>query len=260
MNKNKKAFTLIELLVVIAIIAILAAILFPVFAQAKEAAKKTQCLSNTKQIGMATMLYVENYDDTLFQQFWPGGCPKEETGYFTDCMTELGIPCQPDHYGVLLMPYMKSRGLLDCPSNSDPNYIASFSVWQCGDPTKTLIIDKADYQINEVLFGDYTNMSKVDQPANIGLYSDGRYIFSWRVCVADSTGTGRLLFPRGGWDWTYLGPSYHGSGSNFSYGDGHSKYTKASNLPTNHPSYQAGISDGYYNVLMASEPCDPTQP
>jgi prepilin-type N-terminal cleavage/methylation domain-containing protein len=61
----RKAFTLIELLVVIAIIAILAAILFPVFAQAKEAAKKTSSLSNVKQTGLASFMYVNDYDDTM---------------------------------------------------------------------------------------------------------------------------------------------------------------------------------------------------
>jgi prepilin-type N-terminal cleavage/methylation domain-containing protein/prepilin-type processing-associated H-X9-DG protein len=65
MHSSRKAFTLIELLVVIAIIAILAAILFPVFAQAKQAAKKTQCLSNVKQIGLATIMYAGDYEDTL---------------------------------------------------------------------------------------------------------------------------------------------------------------------------------------------------
>lgn len=61
----RKAFTLIELLVVIAIIAILAAILFPVFAQAKEAAKDTQALSNVKNIGTAHLIYTADYDDTF---------------------------------------------------------------------------------------------------------------------------------------------------------------------------------------------------
>src|ERR1700738_3792716 len=62
---NKSAFTLIELLVVIAIIAILAAILFPVFAQAKAAAKKTVCLSNTKQVSLAAVMYANDYDDVF---------------------------------------------------------------------------------------------------------------------------------------------------------------------------------------------------
>src|ERR1044071_7378457 len=61
----KRAFTLIELLVVIAIIAILAAILFPVFAQAKAAAKQTQCLSNAKQMGSGLYIYLNDWEDTL---------------------------------------------------------------------------------------------------------------------------------------------------------------------------------------------------
>jgi len=67
MNRTHRAFTLIELLVVIAIIAILAAILFPVFAQAKEAAKKTQALSNVKQVGLSTQMYLNDSDDTYPQ-------------------------------------------------------------------------------------------------------------------------------------------------------------------------------------------------
>ena len=66
---RKRGFTLIELLVVIAIIAILAAILFPVFARARENARKSTCMSNLKQIGMATMMYVQDYDE-MFPIDW----------------------------------------------------------------------------------------------------------------------------------------------------------------------------------------------
>ncbi len=67
---HKRGFTLIELLVVIAIIAILAAILFPVFAQAREKARQTTCLSNGKQIGLAMMMYVNDYDERFPHQQW----------------------------------------------------------------------------------------------------------------------------------------------------------------------------------------------
>jgi prepilin-type N-terminal cleavage/methylation domain-containing protein len=63
LSARKKAFTLIELLVVIAIIAILASILFPVFARARENARRASCLSNLKQIGLATMMYTQDYDE-----------------------------------------------------------------------------------------------------------------------------------------------------------------------------------------------------
>jgi len=83
MNKNR-AFTLIELLVVIAIIAILAAILFPVFAQAKMAAKKTAALSNAKNMGLATMLYQGDFDDNLVKSFFgfPASCDGPWATYY----------------------------------------------------------------------------------------------------------------------------------------------------------------------------------
>src|SRR5947207_4918549 len=69
---GRRGFTLIELLVVIAIIAILAAILFPVFAQAREKARQTVCLSRMKDFGMADNMYLQDYDET-FPAYWAGG-------------------------------------------------------------------------------------------------------------------------------------------------------------------------------------------
>jgi len=107
------AFTLIELLVVIAIIAILAAILFPVFAQAKEAAKKTTCVSNQKQLGTAFLLYTGDFDDVFPN---PGGGTNLATG---------GSPAtgwiQPNGRGI--WPYVKTRDLKNSNGNmySCPN-------------------------------------------------------------------------------------------------------------------------------------------
>src|SRR3954463_10057123 len=83
MLKRQNGFTLIELLVVIAIIAILAAILFPVFAQAREKARAISCLSNMNQLGKSTMMYVQDYDEQYYpHRFNCGGvtCPQYLSG------------------------------------------------------------------------------------------------------------------------------------------------------------------------------------
>ena len=108
----KRAFTLIELLVVIAIIAILAAILFPVFAQAKEAAKKTQCASNQKQLGLAFLQYAADSDD-LFPN--PGGGTKLASN---NSSPQTGwIQTAPDGSGQGIWPYVKSKNLTSSNGN-----------------------------------------------------------------------------------------------------------------------------------------------
>jgi prepilin-type N-terminal cleavage/methylation domain-containing protein/prepilin-type processing-associated H-X9-DG protein len=101
---KKRGFTLIELLVVIAIIAILAAILFPVFAKAREKARQAACLSNSKQIGLAVMQYVQDYDEAYPVVDWADATP---TGPFYS----------PYHWIYMLAPYIKSPKVWLCPSS-----------------------------------------------------------------------------------------------------------------------------------------------
>jgi len=112
---SRRAFTLIELLVVIAIIAILAAILFPVFAQAKESAKKTQCLSGQKQIGVGLYLYVQDFDDSLPMANYPStyvGPP------FSVFAWHAGAGVAELNWADLLLPYTKSVDVFKCPDDS----------------------------------------------------------------------------------------------------------------------------------------------
>jgi prepilin-type N-terminal cleavage/methylation domain-containing protein/prepilin-type processing-associated H-X9-DG protein len=131
MRKNhRNAFTLIELLVVIAIIAILAAILFPVFAAAREKARQTACLSNAKQLGMALTMYTQDYDEVLPNQWWDhSGCTEWD--------------CTPARQ---LAPYTKNTQVWVCPSKQrgapDPSvtkFISyGFNAWTIARPLSSM--------------------------------------------------------------------------------------------------------------------------
>jgi prepilin-type N-terminal cleavage/methylation domain-containing protein/prepilin-type processing-associated H-X9-DG protein len=108
--RMRKGFTLIELLTVIAISALLAAVLFPVFAQARAKARQSQCLSNLRQVAMAAQLYLQDYDERFFVAYYIG--QRGQT--------------QPDNYGYffwpwLLKPYGKMFSLFWCPDEPPSN-------------------------------------------------------------------------------------------------------------------------------------------
>ena len=104
----RRGFTLIELLVVIAIIAILAAILFPVFAKAREKARQSSCLSNVKQLSLAYLQYAQDYDERLPESYWTTGIPASARLWGTSYM--LGTE--------LVYPYVKNIQVYVCPSSN----------------------------------------------------------------------------------------------------------------------------------------------
>src|ERR1044072_2611997 len=140
----KRAFTLIELLVVIAIIAILAAILFPVFSQAKEAGKKTSCLSNERQITAGYIMYFTDNDDQF--PFVKGTEPWVDT----------------------MQPYLRSTKILRCPDDNSSNFETPIP--------PSMAIRKTSYTLNgflppanstEAQGGNFPNMSAIDKPSSL---------------------------------------------------------------------------------------------
>src|SRR5438445_642814 len=113
---KRRGFTLIELLVVIAIIAILAAILFPVFAQARDQARRTSCMNNIKQLGPGTMLYAQDYDETMPAVSYGGMYRPANTCRLGRGFTKQGVDGKDAYLLPILMPYTRSENVFRCPS------------------------------------------------------------------------------------------------------------------------------------------------
>jgi len=167
----QKGFTLIELLVVIAIIAILAAILFPVFAQAREKARSAACLSNLKQIGLAALAYAQDYDDTYPLAFPRAlGAGWQESNFLGVPAAWYFNPTQPGGYRERSVffnagqPYMKNYGILVCPSIAQTidEGVTSFSGVQ---PVPV------SYEYDGIL--NMLSVAKVEAPALVPLIREG---------------------------------------------------------------------------------------
>lgn len=206
---SAKGFTLIELLVVIAIIAILAAILFPVFAKAREQANKTKCLNNIKQIGTALESYAADYDGVL---------PAANNIAGTAAWDGANI----------LMPYVRNEDLYKCPVER-PN--TSGSVTQC--------YGYNDRWWAQAIYGKGMNKDKCPSPGGIFLVGEALATDAAKL----NYGNGLLLFSSGNTLAASGGIKYRhdsGSGANFLFMDMHAKYYKSTTVGGMNPNPVSG--------------------
>lgn len=212
---NKRGFTLIELLVVIAIIAILAAILFPVFAKAREKARQASCLSNLKQIGMGLMMYAQDFDERL-------------PATYQDMVGGIDWPLYS--WRGAMYPYVKNSQLFVCPSDSAPG----------ADPSPNSL-GPVSYAANDRVMlanrGPVSNtIGDITEPANTLMVFDSWMASRWCAwwnsdpsgnnwgCEARPSG---LVVPVGGSAALTNDLSRHNGGFNAAMCDGHAKWFKS---------------------------------
>jgi len=211
--RRTRGFTLIELLVVIAIIAILAAILFPVFAQAREAARKASCLSNTRQIGSATMMYIQDHDETFPMNIYLG--------------TEGGQPRIVPSY-IALAPYVRNMLVYRCPSDPYPfNFPLAMQVISMPPPlTVSPPLTQVSYFPNYALV-DWGNPSNLFGPNNRPVKTMAEVEFAADTAVFYD---GEATLPDEMFDIMdepIQARHTGGAGLNACYADGHARYVRA---------------------------------
>jgi prepilin-type N-terminal cleavage/methylation domain-containing protein/prepilin-type processing-associated H-X9-DG protein len=226
----RRGFTLIELLVVIAIIAILAAILFPVFAQAREKARMASCLSNLKQIGTGTMMYVQDYDErypstVAWGRAWNGYPP-----------TNFNSPINWQYLPDLVDPYVKNKGVWFCPS--------------IGQTTSTAFGWNMVANGTTYIWNHQTNGCTLCTP-NPGAYN------------VTGSGIAQVAAPASAplvWDIPYWGfwvNGFHNTGLNVAYADGHAKWIGGINVQQNEDWWNTHACLGWTAPAAAVTRCNP---
>jgi prepilin-type N-terminal cleavage/methylation domain-containing protein/prepilin-type processing-associated H-X9-DG protein len=202
----RRGFTLIELLVVIAIIAILAAILFPVFARAREKARQTSCLSNVKQLTLGALMYVNDYDETLF-------------GHIQGTRSDFYPPSGDFlNWAQQIYPYVKNEQIYTCPSRQ--SYTWNYS------PTSRDSYFGYGMNYWQTYYYYRGSLADIVKPASTLWFADCDYYVVYPSYYL-------RLYPDNstyGKDGTARDQNRHNGGANVGYLDGHAKWLSRSTI------------------------------
>lgn len=243
---RRLSFTLIELLVVIAIIAILAAILFPVFAQARAKARQTACLSNQKQLGTAIMMYVQDYDETFPMSGYSAAPAAGNVGWYfiVNPYVKAAVPTS------MALSTNQSVSVFTCPDFQATPYASAFNTPIRSYALNRNITGGFDRNLPVTDHGPAKALAALETPASQILLGEAAGGCVWTQGNDDPTLLPSLAAAFQNCNRYYvLGRGRHNQGSVYLFGDGHAKWFKA---PV--PGYTDTGNPNTINVIRSISP------